>query len=238
MPGSHRSVDGRAIPSQDVLPAAVSASSRWLARLGGVVFALLVYWAWQAAETRFGLGLASAIVRIVVVTGIVVWVWRATRRLDAGVVSEDAATASPVPSSSPAPRAAASVAGSLAEDPFSAHALHELTSGRRNAALWARCMAEAQSNEALAEMHYLRERAKQLSDEHREEELRSRKAMEDAHRSQAMRIVEGLPKGTCPTCQAAILLSAQECPNCSTSFRPGSGHTILPLRAASSRPPE
>lgn len=201
-------------------------AARRLARLGGVAFALLVTWAWQAADARFGLGLASVIARMVVVIGIVAWVWRATRPSGTEDAPREAAAAGP-PVRAPEPGT-----GPLAEDPFSAHALHELTTGRRNAELWARCMAQAQSNQALAEMHYLRERAQQLRDEHRLEELRSRKAMEDAHRSQAMRIVESLPKGRCPTCRAVILLSARECPQCSTSFRPGSGRKILSVSGA------
>lgn len=117
----------------------------------------------------------------------------------------------------------------LNEDPFWEKALEELNSGSQDADLWRECLRANHENRSLAEMQYLRDRSKQLAERHRDQEARARERSVRAEFSQAMRIVEGLPKGQCPECRAVILLSAQSCPKCSVSLVPASGRKILPL---------
>jgi len=114
------------------------------------------------------------------------------------------------------------------DDPFWERALGELNAGRPDAALWAQCLDAAKGNKSIAEMQYLRDRAKQLADEQAELQRRKRQDEEDAQLSQAMRIVEGLPKGACSNCQAVVLLMAQTCPKCAVRFEPGGRHQVVP----------
>lgn len=115
------------------------------------------------------------------------------------------------------------------EDPFWEQALQELNSGTQDSALWSACLRTHHENRSLAEMQYLRDRAKQLADEQRGQEARARERSRNADFSHAMRIAEGLPKGQCPECKAVILLTAQACPKCSVSLLPGSGRKVIPL---------
>lgn len=115
-------------------------------------------------------------------------------------------------------------------------AISEFDGPSRRPGLWARAFAEAQGNEPAAKANYLRYRASELWQEHealREQEQRKAEAAMSAaafaHLSVAQRAYAALPKGICPSCEAAVLpLTADTCPKCEAMFGHSGGWNVMP----------
>jgi Protein of unknown function (DUF2569) len=118
-----------------------------------------------------------------------------------------------------------------------ARALAEYQGSDRKPGLWAKCYAEADGNEALAQATYLKTRAAQL-----EAELRKKLQLENDAREQILREQELaklsaeelvdylLPKGKCPNgrCNNILPLAFTECPKCGATFG-GLGWELIPV---------
>ena len=216
----------------------VSTPVRWLLRAGGLVLALVIYTIWRQLDRQFGNGLPSAFLRGAVVFGFLTWMWFVTKPAKDAVKTVSASTpekgldlASPTPAKNPS--------NDTPEDQYWAQALAELESGGRKSGLWARSFAEAQGNESLAQANYLSLRARQLADEHHEQIVKAQQAREQAKKDAAnarlaeeQRQYDSLPKGRCPSCDAVILMAAQECPKCRALFATGSAWKVLPIKDA------
>jgi len=207
---------------------------RWLFRVGGFVLALVVYTIWRQLDVQLAIGFPSAYLRGAVVFGFIAWLWYATKPAKEAVKTPAASTPEKT-----ALESAPAMPTDAPEDNHWAQALAELESGGRQAGLWARCFAEAQGNELLAQANYLNARARHLADEHRAQILKAQQAEEQAKKdaetarlAEEQRRYDALPKGHCPSCNEVILQSAQECPKCRAVFTPGSAWKVLPIKGA------
>lgn len=209
--------------------------------MGGLVLALLVFELWRQFEIHLGIGILSTIVRWGVFLGFLSWMWSATggrKKAMAAITTEVSApdvttveTISPMPNDN--------TASDAPEDQYWAQALTELEGSGRKPGLWARVFAEAQGSESVAQAKYLSVRAKQLAQEHREKVMEEQRAQEQAQKdaelarlAEERRLYDLLPKGHCPSCEAVILMSAQECPKCRAVFTPGSAWKVMPIEHA------
>jgi hypothetical protein len=209
---------------------------RWVLRIGGLVLAVLVYTIWKQIDAQLGNGFPSAFLRGAVVFGFIFWMWHATKAAKQSASSTEAAV-QPTPAQQLKPVIQGST--DAPEDQHWAAALAELESGGRQPGLWARCFAEAQGNEQIARAKYLTARARQLADVHRAQALKTQQAEEQGKKdAEAARLTEeqrrydALPKGRCPSCDAVILLSAEECPKCRALFTPESTWKVDPIKGA------
>jgi hypothetical protein len=114
-------------------------------------------------------------------------------------------------------------------------AFEELESASRRQGLWARSFSEAGGDDAVAKAKYLAVRASELEKEYRqskikllEEEDRKRQHEEFLKLTDEERAYALLPKGTCPNCDALILLTSSVCPKCKAMFGSGSAWQVIP----------
>lgn len=119
----------------------------------------------------------------------------------------------------------------LDEEPVWAQALTEFESDQRRSGLWAKSYAEASGSEALAKANYLKARVAEILQSAREASMQRERDARLAGLSEAERREAIIPRGSCPSCDAVIPLSSEECGRCRASFGRHSAWSVKPLRA-------
>jgi len=120
-----------------------------------------------------------------------------------------------------------------------AQALAEYESSARRPGLWAHSFSQAQGDEALAKVNYLKSRVDELLLAHQRDLLDHEQATRDAAErarlevaAEEQRVYDAAPKGHCPNCKALILVSASACPKCTAMFGAGSAWQVRPLKGS------
>lgn len=120
---------------------------------------------------------------------------------------------------------------------FWANALEEYESSARRPGLYARFFSQSQGNEAVAKATYLKHRFEELTLKHQQHVLAQEKSQREAAQKlklakleEEQRALDLLPKGNCPSCNALVSMSAQECPECPALFGAESAWQILPKK--------
>jgi hypothetical protein len=115
-------------------------------------------------------------------------------------------------------------------------AMKEADSELRRPGLWAKCFAEAGGVEPAAKARYMAARfgeakAARVAALKSQEEAQADAAEELrlGRLDEAERAYERLPKGSCPSCEAVIPLSAHICPRCKAMFGSDAAWSIRPL---------
>lgn len=154
--------------------------------------------------------------------------------------SSPAAAAGSPPASSPTPSVIppqSNTDATSSEEELWARALTEFDSQSRRPGLWARSFSESGGNEAAAKASYLGARVLELRIERQaalaEQERVAHQQVERerlAKLSEAERAYALLPKGQCPSCDAVLPLTTEECPKCTATFGPNSAWKLAPLK--------
>lgn len=123
-----------------------------------------------------------------------------------------------------------------------AQALDEFEGVSRKSGLWARSYVQAGGDDAKTKVIYLSERVQELVSEQQaklhEKTVQTKKKKEAerlATMSEAERVWELTPKGTCPNCSKVIALDSAECTSCRAVFGIGSAWAVEHMHGAEGR---